>query len=201
MVRDDVDRVIAGVEVGAAMFFSLNPLLVMVVTPLLLAQWKRQAEQGRELSVMHKMAMGALLVAASYLVVAAAEAISGEAPAHWLWLLSFFVVFTLGELYILPTGLGLFARLAPPKLGATTVAAWFLVIFTGSLAAGLIGRLWSRHRPHVPSSSCSRESRPSQRRCCSCSIDRPSASSPGLRSAMSQRRKNFDISPIRTIVS
>ena len=54
---------------------------------------------------------------------------------------------TLGELYILPTGLGLFARLAPPKLGATTVAAWYLAIFSGSLAAGFIGSLYSRLQP------------------------------------------------------
>ena len=143
-MRDDVNRVIGGIEIGAAMFFSLNPLLVMIATPLLLARWKRQAAQGRELSVMHKMAAGALIVAASYLLVAAAEWVSGAAPAHWLWLLSFFLVFTLGELYILPNGLGIFARLAPPKLGASTVAAWYLAIFSGSLAAGQVGRLWSR---------------------------------------------------------
>ncbi len=53
-------------------------------------------------------------------------------------------MFTLGELFILPTGLGLFARLAPPSLGATTVAAWFFAIFTGSLTAGFVGTLWSR---------------------------------------------------------
>jgi len=28
-------------------------------------------------------------------------------------------------------------------MGATTVAAWFLAIFSGSLAAGLVGTLWS----------------------------------------------------------
>ena len=143
-MRDDVDRVIGGVEIGAAMFFSLNPLLVMVMTPLLLARWKRQAAQGRELSVMHKMSVGALMVAASYLLVAGAEAVSVDGPAHWMWLLSFFLVFTLGELYILPNGLGIFARLAPPKLGASTVASWYLAIFAGSLAAGQVGRLWSR---------------------------------------------------------
>jgi POT family proton-dependent oligopeptide transporter len=142
-MRDDVDRTIAGFEVGAAMFFSLNPLLVMVMTPFLLARWKRQAAQGRELSVMHKMAAGSLLVAASYLLVAAAESVNGNTPVHWLWLLSFFLIFTLGELYILPNGLGIFARLAPPKLGASTVAAWYLAIFSGSLAAGQVGRLWS----------------------------------------------------------
>ena len=50
------------------------------MTPLLLARWKRQAERGRELSVMQKMAIGALIVAASYLLVAAAEAFSGDGP-------------------------------------------------------------------------------------------------------------------------
>ena len=148
-MRDDVDRVIGGVEIGAAMFFSLNPLLVMVMTPLLLARWKKQAEQGRELSPTQKMACGALIVAASYLLIAGAEAFSGGGRAHWLWLLTYFVIFTLGELYILPNGLGVFARLAPPKLGATTVASWYLAIFSGSLLAGQVGRLWS-HLGHIP---------------------------------------------------
>jgi proton-dependent oligopeptide transporter, POT family len=148
-MRDDVNRVIGGREIGAAMFFSLNPLLVMVLTPLLLARWRRQAERGRELSVIQKMAVGALLVAASYLLVAAAEALAGGGRVHWGWLLSYFFVFTLGELFILPNGLGIFARLAPPKLGASTVAAWYLAIFSGSLAAGQVGRLWS-HVGHVP---------------------------------------------------
>jgi proton-dependent oligopeptide transporter, POT family len=148
-MRDDVNRTIGGVEIGAAMFFSLNPLLVMVLTPLLLARWKRQAERGRELSVIQKMTVGALFVAASYLLVAAVEAMSGGGRVHWFWLLSYFFIFTLGELYILPNGLGIFARLAPPKLGASTVAAWYLAIFSGSLAAGQVGRLWS-HVGHVP---------------------------------------------------
>lgn len=147
-MRDGVDRVIGGVEIGAAMFFSLNPLLVMIMTPFLLARWKRQSQRGTELTVMQKMAFGAMIVAASYLIVAGAESLSDGGRAHWLWLLSFFVVFTLGELYILPNGLGIFARLAPPKLGASTVAAWYFAIFTGSLAAGQVGRLWS-HLDHA----------------------------------------------------
>jgi POT family proton-dependent oligopeptide transporter len=61
-----------------------------------------------------------------------------------MWVALFFLLFTFGELFILPTGLGLFARLAPRRLGATTVAAWFLTIFSGSLSAGLVGTLWSR---------------------------------------------------------
>jgi POT family proton-dependent oligopeptide transporter len=114
------------------------------MTPALLAHWRRRADAGQEQSSMQKMTLGALLVAAAYLLLAIVSAEAGAGRASWLWLVLFFVVFTVGELHILPTGLGLFARLAPAGFGATTVAAWYLAIFSGSLAAGLVGTLWDR---------------------------------------------------------
>jgi POT family proton-dependent oligopeptide transporter len=129
-------------------FQSLNPLLVFLMTPLLLARWRRRAERGTEPSAMRKMALGAFIVALAYSLLAIVSAVADPERASWLWLVLFFVVFTLGELYILPTGLGLFARLAPAQLAATTVAAWFLAIFTGSLTAGAVGTLWSS-TPHA----------------------------------------------------
>jgi proton-dependent oligopeptide transporter, POT family len=139
-----IERTTALGTIPMTWFQALNPLLVIVMTPMLLARWKRNAERGRELSSMRKMACGALIVAGAYVLLAAAASFAGDAHVSWIWLAVFFGVFTLGELYILPTGLGLFARLAPPALGATTIAGWFLAIFTGSLAAGVVGTLWSR---------------------------------------------------------
>jgi POT family proton-dependent oligopeptide transporter len=139
-----VDRALGDLTIPMTWFQSLNPLLVILMTPALLARWKRRAAAGREHTPMQKMAIGAFIVCVAYLLLAGVAAASGEARASWLWLALFFVVATLGELYILPNGLGLFARLAPPRLGATTVAAWYLAIFTGSLTAGLVGTLWSR---------------------------------------------------------
>jgi POT family proton-dependent oligopeptide transporter len=138
-----IDRTTGVMSIPRTWFQSLNPLLVFLLTPLLLRHWRRSAGGGREHSSTQKMAIGALVVAAAYLVLAIVAATHGQQRASWLWLVVFFVVFTLGELYILPTGLGLFARLAPPRLGATTVGAWYLIIFSGSLSAGAIGTLWS----------------------------------------------------------
>jgi POT family proton-dependent oligopeptide transporter len=143
---EGTNRHFGNAEIPMTWFQSLNPLLVIVMTPLLLLRWKREAAAGREHSPLQKMAIGALIVAASYLLMAAASALY-PGGAHWLWVAAFFAVLTLGELYILPTGLGLFARLAPPRLGATTVAAWYLAIFTGSLAAGFIGSWYSQLQP------------------------------------------------------
>jgi POT family proton-dependent oligopeptide transporter len=144
-----VNKSIGALAIPMTWFQSLNPLLVMLMTPPLLAWWRRRADRGKDSSPARRMATGAMIVAGAYALLAAVAWAEGGARASWVWLVLFFAVFTFGELFILPTGLGLFARLAPPRLGATTVAAWFVTIFSGSLMAGLVGMLWSRLHPPV----------------------------------------------------
>ena len=142
-----VDRRAGGMMIPMTWFQSLNSLFVMAFTPLLLMWWRRNAERGIVDSSVRRMSKGALIVAAAYATIAALTWLGGNAAVGWIWLVLFFIILTVGELYILPTGLSLFARLAPPGYGATTVAAWFLAIFTGSLTAGLIGTCWSWMEP------------------------------------------------------
>ena len=139
-----VARDVRGFVIPMTWFQSLNPLLIITLTPPLLWYWRRRAEGGQEISATRRMAIGALIVASSYAMLAVVSKFTTPGRASWPWLVLFFVILSLGELYILPTGLGLFARLAPPQLRATTLAAWFLAIFGGSMLAGLVGTLWSR---------------------------------------------------------
>jgi POT family proton-dependent oligopeptide transporter len=88
------------------------------------------------------MALGAFGVAGCYLLLAGADAMA-QGQVAWAWLALFFCLLTAAELFILPVGLGLFARLAPDGHGATTIAAWFLAAFGGNLLAGVLGTLWS----------------------------------------------------------
>ena len=139
-----IDRSIGAVfTIPMTWFQALNPLLVILLTPLLVMRWTRQAARGREPTPLRKMAIGALGVAAAYLLLAAVSGNTVAGQASWLWLALFFLVMTAGELFILPVGLGLFARLAPDGHGATTIAAWFFATFGGSLLAGALGTLWS----------------------------------------------------------
>jgi proton-dependent oligopeptide transporter, POT family len=138
-----INRTAGTLSIPMTWFQSLNPLLIIMMTPILLARWRRRADAGRVDSPMKRMAMGALIVAAAYGLLALVAFAAGPERASWAWLVLFFVIFTLGELYILPTGLGLFARLAPIGFGATTIAAWFFATCTGSLSAGAVGTLWT----------------------------------------------------------
>ena len=138
-----VDRNADRFAIPMTWFQSLNSLFVIVFTQPLLAAWRHRAGRGGEQKLARRMACGALIVAVSYLLLALLSWSHGAVLVAWPWLVLFFAILTFGELFILPTGLGVFARLAPPGFGATTVAAWFLTIFSGSLSVGLIGVLWS----------------------------------------------------------
>lgn len=143
-----IDRqLFGGLAIPMTWFQALNPLLVILLTPFLLARWTRQAARGAEPAPVRKMAMGAGCVALAFLLLAAASALSPAGQASWVWLALFFLVLTTGELFILPVGLGLFARLAPEGHRATTVAAWFFASFGGNLLAGVLGTAWSRIGP------------------------------------------------------
>jgi len=138
-----VDRHAGSFSIPMTWFQSMNPLFVMLFTPPLLAWWQRRAAAGHVQAAARRMASGALIVAASYLMLAGVAWGSGSGHASWLWLLAYFAVLTIGELLILPTGLGLFARLAPRGFGATAVAAWFFFSFTGNFTSGWVGALWA----------------------------------------------------------
>ncbi len=139
-----VDKMAGQFSIPMTWFISLNPLCVMLITPLLLAWWRKREAAGLDPMPTRRMATGALIVGGSYLFLAALSWNAGNVAVHWQWFALFWVVLTFGELFILPTGLGLFARLAPQRLGATTVASWFLATFAGNLAAGVVGTLWTR---------------------------------------------------------
>ena len=139
-----IDRSVGRFVIPMTWFQALNPLLVIALTPLLLFYWRTREQRRGGRSEPRKMAIGAVILAAAYLLLAIVVSFAGTHRANALWLVIFFVVLTTGELHTLPTGLGLFARLAPRRLGATTVASWFLTIFSGSLLAGIVGSLWSR---------------------------------------------------------
>jgi proton-dependent oligopeptide transporter, POT family len=144
-----VDRRIGGWTIPMTWFQALNSLGIFLFTPAVLAWWSRRAARGKDHSAVAKMATGALALAASFLLLSlvALHAGASGTRASWGWLASYFFVYTVGELFILPVGLGLFGRVAPPKIAATMIAAWFVAAFFGNLGAGALGTLWSAMPP------------------------------------------------------
>lgn len=147
----DVDRRIGTSTIPVTWFQALNPLFVFLFTPLLIVAWRRAATRGRDLSAIRKMAVGAFLTAVAFGLLAGLSYVhqGTDTKTLWPWLVVFFAIQTMGELYILPSGVGLFARLAPTGFGATLIAAWFLASFAGNLLSGVVGSVYSHVTPAV----------------------------------------------------
>ncbi|HLO21460.1 MAG TPA: peptide MFS transporter, partial [Sphingomicrobium sp.] len=80
---EGVNRHVGAREIPMTWFQSLNPLLVIVLTPFLLARWRHRANAGREHSPLQKMARGALIVGGAYSLLAIGSALA-PTGASWL---------------------------------------------------------------------------------------------------------------------
>jgi POT family proton-dependent oligopeptide transporter len=131
-------------EIPVTWFQAFNPFMIFAFTPFVVSLWGRQSTRGKEPSTVSKMAIGLVLVAVSYIIMAFAAHITGvHEQTSWLWLLAFFAVITLGELYLSPIGLALVARVAPPQILSAMMGLWFITSFTGNMLQGYIGTYFS----------------------------------------------------------
>jgi proton-dependent oligopeptide transporter, POT family len=133
-----------GVEIPTTWFLAFNPFMIFAFTPLVVALWSRQAARGTEPSTVSKMALGCFGAAMAYLIMAAAAWHAGAGQASWLWLFDFYVVITIGELYLSPVGLSLVTKIAPARMVSMLMGVWLATSFVGNFLAGYIGSFWSR---------------------------------------------------------
>jgi POT family proton-dependent oligopeptide transporter len=136
-----LDLLLFAGEIPVTWFQAFNPFMIFAFTPFIVALWRRQG--AREPSTVAKMAIGCFLNAAAYLVMVAAAWYASGAPASWLWLFAYFVVITVGELYLSPVGLSLVTKVAPLHLLSMMMGVWLSTSFIGGFLAGYLGSFWS----------------------------------------------------------
>jgi proton-dependent oligopeptide transporter, POT family len=138
-----IDLVVWHGEIPVTWFQSFNPLMIFAFTPLVVGLWSWQARHGGAPSTITKMALGCFAVAASYLIMVGAAWVAQGDEASWWWLFWFFVVLTVGELYLSPISLSLVSKAAPVRMLSTMMGLWLATSFTGNLIAGWLGSFWS----------------------------------------------------------
>jgi len=135
------DRRFFGAEIPVTWFQAFNPFMIFAFTPFVVAFWRHQG--SNEPSTTMKLAVGCLLTALAYLVMVVAAWSAGTGKASWVWLLAYFVVITIGELYLSPTSLSLVTKIAPTSLLSMMMGVWLATSFVGNFLAGYLGSFWS----------------------------------------------------------
>jgi POT family proton-dependent oligopeptide transporter len=139
-----VDLLIWRGEIPVTWFQAFNPFMIFAFTPFILALWAWQARRGREPSTVTKMAFGCFGVALANLIMVGAAWQAGGAPdASWLWLLAYFAIITIGELYLSPIGLSLVSKVSPARIVSMMMGVWLATSFVGNFIGGWLGSYWS----------------------------------------------------------
>jgi POT family proton-dependent oligopeptide transporter len=126
-------------EVPAGWFQILNAGFVILLAPLVAVFWLRLARRGLRPSLAVKFSAGLLLMAAGFLVLAiGAKRAIAHGPVWPTWLITTYLLHTIGELCLSPVGLSSVTKLAPPRLAGQMMGIWFLGTSLGNLIAGLI---------------------------------------------------------------
>jgi POT family proton-dependent oligopeptide transporter len=152
-VRDFTDRSVpifgTDAAIPATWFQSINPLLIILLTPVLIRFWRSRNVAETVPSLLRRMSLGCVLAGLAMMVMVAAAAVSGPEGAHvssW-WTIGYFVLLTMGELLVIPVGLTLVETLSPAAFAATAMGGWYIAKFLGSLLAGFMGAYWLKIPP------------------------------------------------------
>jgi POT family proton-dependent oligopeptide transporter len=147
-VADFTDRSLdlfsSRVTIPATWFQSINPLLIIVGTPILIHFWKAIGAKETTPDLLKRMAIGCVIATGAMLVMVLAALASGPAGGRVssLWVFLYFFLLTVGELFVIPVGLTLIESLAPVRFASMAMGAWYIAKFLGSLLAGFMGAYW-----------------------------------------------------------
>lgn len=130
--------------VPATWFQSINPLLIIAMTPLIIRLDQRSMAIGKAPNPYRRMAVGCIFVCSSMLLMALAAWFDASNAQRMSmgWIIGYFVLLTIGEIMIIPVGLSLFGTRSPREIAGMVMGGWYLAKFVGSLMAGWMGTLW-----------------------------------------------------------
>jgi POT family proton-dependent oligopeptide transporter len=121
----------------------LNPVFVVVLTPLVVWFFGMLAARGRRVSTARKIFYGMVITTISILIMAFGAYVGqdGAIKTSMMWLVIYYLVITCGELCLSPMGLSLVTKLSPKRFVGLMMGGWFLSTSIGNKLAGFISGL------------------------------------------------------------
>ena len=141
--KHNIRDTLFGVPLAPPVYQSLQAALVLALTPVLNASFRRWPRSTR-----NKLMIGMGLCALSCLVMSDAATVASftgrGGRVSPLWLIGSYTLISVAELCVSPLGFSLVSKLAPPRIAGLLMGLWMAAIAMGNLGTGLLGILWMR---------------------------------------------------------
>lgn len=136
---DKTADTVFGFAFSATWYQSLNPLFVMALAPVFAWLWLWLSRKNQEPNTIVKFAMGLVLIGASFFVfIVPMGMATGDTKVSPMWLVSIYMIQTIGELCVSPVGLSVTTKMAPQKYASQMMGVWFLAVTAGDCTTSLL---------------------------------------------------------------
>jgi proton-dependent oligopeptide transporter, POT family len=135
------NRMLGSFEFPAGWFQSVPAIWVLLLAPLLASLWAFLAARGRDLNVILKFSLGLVGMGLGFLVMVGAAKVVAQGvmgasgTAGPIWLVTTYLLHTLGELCLSPVGMSATTQLAPRRYVGQAMGLWFTSLAMGNLFA------------------------------------------------------------------
>ncbi|MCL9782851.1 dipeptide/tripeptide permease DtpA [Vibrio sp. S4M6] len=135
----NVTHDVFGIPVVPEQFQALNPLWIMIASPILAMIYNKL---GERLSMPFKFAIGMLLCAIAFLVLSwSVHFANKDSIVSSDWLVLSYAFQSVGELLVSGLGLAMVAQLVPQRMMGFAMGMWFLTSATAAVLAGWVASL------------------------------------------------------------
>jgi len=129
--------------IPASWFQSVNAIGIVILAPIFTVLWGKLGKANREPSSPMKMAFGLLFLSLGYVVIAVGvNGVDAGVKVTMFWLISLYLLHTIGELCLSPIGLSMVSKLAPLRFSSLLMGTWFLANATANKFAGTLSSLY-----------------------------------------------------------
>ncbi len=137
-----VDRNILGFEIPTSVFYTLDPLFMVLLSPMVLVLVGKIKKPNFYAAAVVKYAIGLLVLGAGFAVfVGASHSAMGIGKVSYVYVVVAYALFPVAELFIMPIATSMVTRLASEGFEAIMVAIFSLGIASASYFTGMISKL------------------------------------------------------------
>jgi POT family proton-dependent oligopeptide transporter len=142
--ENNVNREVFGFQIPTSVFQSVNPLFIILFAPIFASLWINLAKRNREPNTTIKFSLGLIQLGIGFGIFVLGARFSGDnGLVPVIFLLMGYMLHTMGELCISPVGLSMVTKLAPARLVAMVMGAWFLSFSMAQHLGGAIAQYTS----------------------------------------------------------
>lgn len=126
-----------------AQFQALNPIFIMILSPILALIYTKAGKNNKDLSIAGKFALGFAVVALGFFIYSFAGnfAVNGK-TSSWV-MIAGYSAYSLGELLVSGLGLAMIARYVPERMGGFMMGAYFVASGISQYLGGVVANFAS----------------------------------------------------------